>query len=182
MKTKILTTVALLISCFTSSAFVRAENPTSATLKFVVANNADQEPGALKALTLRLTQEFDTALEAGANCVVEIRSCVSVFVPSGLAGDPDTRNCEPYTVGTVTIDQGEKKFRYVMKAKPMKFRSGRRSRQISFQTSSLCTDSMANQTSFDSSPKARKASRHDNLGITPAEFNQALSSSLRRVY
>lgn len=182
MKTKILTSVALFVLCFTSADLVRADNPTSATLRFVVSNNTDQEPGPLKALTLRLTQEFNTALEAGANCVVEIRSCPSVFVPKGLAGDPDTRNCEPYTVGTVTIDQGETKFRYVMKAKPMKLRSGRRSRQISFQTSTLCTDSLANQTSFDSAPKARKVSRQDNLGITPAEFNQALASSLRRVY
>lgn len=134
-----------------SSAY--AQNPESARFRMRVARQIRGEERRPDLVTVSATHIFDVPIEQGGECQVTLFACVQRFVPVDLNPDPDPRNCDSTQIATVVLSEGEQSVRFRLGSAALL--PGRRLRQVSFQTSSACTDSSDLEETVVSNPRAR---------------------------
>ena len=167
---KIFTILALAALVMISDSVIKPElsfaaNPASARVKLGLKPNKR----GIRA-NLRVIHTFRQEVETGGTCTVSLQACVTKFVPKGFGGG-NNRSCEPETIATATIGEGETQHRFVANRVPLMRRSRKgNARQINVRTSAECTDSDSLTETIVSNGRARKASRNRRGGASPKFF------------
>ncbi|MEZ4754669.1 MAG: hypothetical protein R3A13_10255 [Bdellovibrionota bacterium] len=174
---KLITSISLvvltLIFCPTSDLGIQeahAELPEMTRVNFRLFERINNRNSRRRLLLRVSSRLLDVSLETGETCTVELGACVQRFIPRGEAPNNDNRNCDITVVDTKTIGEGVKTIRFNMKSRPIaKSRRGK-SRQVSFQTESTCTDGTETVV-VESNPRAKKiTSEEDSSGFTVEKF------------
>lgn len=155
-----------------------AANPPSAEIKVELTPAQGPIPAG-KLVRFKITHTFDSAVETGGACTVDLFACLSRFVPKGQGADDQDRNCNSTLIGSKTAQAGDTEVIFKTRARPVRSFENGAGRQVAFQTSSDCIDGSALEETIEVKPRAKKVSDPENEGVSPSAFIDSLVDRLK---
>lgn len=148
-------------------AVLHADNPTSANLRLRVTGSETARRLNTN-IRVRAKHIFAEPLAEGTICAVNLAACVQRFVPLRVRPNRTAGTCNGVPIASATLTAGQQAAIFRTAGPPLIVKRAGRARQVSFQTESVCIDGSDNEATIYSPPRARKSSRKDRVGRTPA--------------